>query len=197
MPSRQKAVKSKAPDCSIVSHQVQNDQMISALDSGLAELVIGSVVNAPDQIYQQTLFRHDYRVLVCNDHPRIRGDSIDWDVYQRESHIAVAAGTDRHLEDTTLGPRGIRRNIALTLGGYLSVPWILPSTSLIATVPTRLADAVVKTAPVRQLSLPEPATPYALQSMGHPRLHNDPGHRWLRSVIFQLLSQYPIIWPDA
>ncbi|MFJ7797112.1 LysR family transcriptional regulator [Pseudomonas sp. NPDC096950] len=180
-----------APGCTLVSHQVQNESMVSALETGLAEVVIGSVASAPDFIYQQTLFHHDYQVLVCEQHPRIRGDTLTWDDYRRESHIAVAAGTNRHLEDTTLQPRGIKRNVVLTLGGYLSVPWILPSTDLIATVPTRLADTLVQTAPVRKLPLPEAATPYALRSMWHPRWHNDPGHRWFRGVIFQLLSRYP------
>ena len=138
----------------------------------------------------QTLFEHDFVVLAAAKHPRL-GRTLGWPDYEREQHVVVSSGSDTHLQQRALEPRGIRRRVALTVGGYLSVPWLLEGTDMIATVPTRLSDEIAGVTGLRQWELPESVPPYALQSVWHARSHGDPAHRWLRQAIFALMNQSP------
>ncbi|NMG35987.1 LysR family transcriptional regulator [Azoarcus sp. TTM-91] len=195
LPPLMRYLKVHAPRCTLQSHRVGNEAMVNALETGTAELALGTVSDIPAYLYRQNLFQHGYQVLAWVQHPRLaKKKTLSWHDYQSEQHVAVLTGTDHYLETMTLLPKGIRRRISTTVGGYLSVPWLLESSDLIATVPTKLADIVATPgSPLKQFPLPEPAVPYTLHSLWHPRWQNDPAHRWLRGVIFQIMSRYPAV----
>lgn len=193
LPPIMRFMKTHAPLCTLQTRRVANDAMLEALETGRIEMAIGNIPGLPGYLYRQTIFRHGYVVLVSENHPRLKGPKLSWTDYQRESHIIVASGPDQHLQDTMLTSKGIKRNVQLTVGGYLSVPWLIEGTELIATLPTRLGEGIAKAAHVKQFELPEMATPYELQSIWHPRWHNDPGHKWLRETVFELMHRYPVV----
>lgn len=190
LPPLMRYLRAHAPGCTLRTRRLHNEGILDALERGAVELAIGSAPDAPGSIYSQTMFLHDYVVIASRDHPRIR-KSISWQAYAREEHIVVNSGSDTHLQATALAPRGIARKVLLTIGGFMSVPWLIQGTELIATVPTRLGEGIAQAAMVKQLKLPEPTVPYALQSLWHPRSHGDPGHRWLREALFMVMNRYP------
>jgi len=77
------------------------------------------------------------------------------------------------------------------VGGLLSLPWLLPETPLLATVPSHLARVACGRFPLRQFPLPFEVPPYAIKTHWHARMHNDEGHRWLRETVYELLRHYP------
>lgn len=190
LPPLMRHFRQHAPRCTLRTRRLSNDQMVKALEDGVAELAIGNIPEAHGSNFRQTLFTHDFVVLAWADHPRL-GTRLTWDEYQREEHIVVTSGSDTSLQERTLSPLGIKRKVYLTVGGFLSVPWLIQKTELIATVPTRLSEGIAEAAMVKQLALPQPAEPYALQTLWHSRMHHDPGHRWLRETLFQLMNRYP------
>lgn len=175
-----------APHCTLRTRRLANEDMIQALDRSTVELAIGNVPEARESHFSQTLFEHDFIVLASATHPRLK-DALSWSAYAREQHVVVASGSDAHLQRHALEPLGIRRRVALTVGGFLSVPWLIQGTDMIATVPTRLGIDIAGAAGLRQWALPQPVARYALQSVWHARSHGDPGHRWLRQAIFKLM----------
>jgi DNA-binding transcriptional LysR family regulator len=179
-----------APGCTLTSRRIVNEDIVEALEGGAVDLALGIFPEVRSHIYQKTIFSHDYVVLAWNKHPRIKS-RLTWAAYQREEHVVVASGSDRNLLRHTLEPLGIQRKVRLTLDGFLSVPWLVKGTDYLATVPTRLSEEIVAAASLKQFSLPQRAKPFRLQSMWHPRLNNDPGHRWLREAVFTLMNRYP------
>jgi DNA-binding transcriptional LysR family regulator len=179
-----------APNCTLRVRRMHNDAMLDALERGEVELAVGNVPEAHGHFYSQTMFQHGYVVLASTQHPRIKS-RLTWKDYVREKHIVVTSGLDLNLQEKALIPRGIRRNVFLTVGGFLSVPWLVQDTEYLATVPTRLSDEMTQAARVKQLEMPEPIEPYGLQSVWHPRWHKDPAHRWLREALFNLMGRYP------
>lgn len=175
-----------APGCSFSTHRISNENVAAALESGAVDLAIGIFPHVSPNFYQQKLFESDYVVLACSDHPRI-GSQLTWQDYAAEEHIVVSSGSDHYFQKNTLEPLGIRRKFHLTTEGFLSIPWLLKGTHLIATVPTYISDSLAQAASVKQLKLPK-SLPYRLQSMWHPRSHSDSGHRWLREAIFSLMK---------
>ena len=192
LPPLMRHLKKHAPLCTLRTRRMPTESIAEALEAGTVELALGNVMSTRDSIYRQTLFHHDYVVLAWKRHPRIRS-TLTWKTFQDEEHVIVTSGSDDHLRNTLLEPKGIRRKVFVSVGGFLSVPWLIRGTELIATVPTRLSEDIAAAADVRQFDLPEAASPYGLYSLWHARQHSDPGHGWLRQSIFDLMSNYPAI----
>lgn len=182
-----------ARGCSFSSRHIADDRVASALETDIIDLAIGSFTSVPPGYYQQALYNTDYTVLVSDTHPRIRG-RITWADFSREDHLVVSSASDTQFQTATLSRLGIDRRVRLTVEGFLAVPWLLRGTDLIATVPTQISHTIAKAASVVQLPLPEPVSSRFLQSVWHPRMHNDPAHRWLRSTLFSLVRGSIAAW---
>ncbi|HEY8358545.1 MAG TPA: LysR family transcriptional regulator [Ramlibacter sp.] len=184
-----------APGCTLRNRRLPNPELTSALESGVVELAVGNVFEPSANIYQQTMYRHDYAVLACALNTRL-SPRLTLAEYLALPHVVATIGADEHLEQTALGPRGLQRHIALVVGGTMSIPWILPGTELIATVPSHLARLVRGVLPIQVHSLPLDAPPFAIKTYWHPRSQTDPGHRWFRELVFEVMHDYPE-WPEA
>ena len=194
LPPLMARLQEQAPGCSLRNRRLPNAELTAALESGVVELAIGNVFEPTANIYQQTMYRHDYAVLACASNGRI-SNPLTRDEYLSLPHVVASIGADDHLEQTALGPRGLQRRIALVVGGTMSIPWILPGTELIATVPSHLAKLVQGVLPIQVHPLPIDAPPFAIKTYWHPRSQTDPGHRWFRELVFEVMHTYPE-WAD-
>src|SRR6218665_2041885 len=111
--------------------------------------------------------------------------------YLDEAHVVAQTGSDDHLRSTGLAPHNVTRRVGVTVGGPLSIPWLLPGTDLLATVPTHLATIACGKFGLRQFPLPLKVPSYAIKTYWHPRSHSDTGHRWLREMVYQVMHSYP------
>ena len=180
----------QAPGCRIASVRVPNGQIEDALEDGSVDLALGNVFEPRRNCFQQTLYTHDFRVIAWDAHPRL-GKRLSLAQYQAEKHLVAQNGSEEHLRLQVLAPAGVQREVVATVGGLLSLPWLLPETELLATVPSHLAKVACGRFPLRQFALPLEATPYAIKSSWHARMHSDPGHRWLRETAYDTLRHYP------
>jgi DNA-binding transcriptional LysR family regulator len=179
-----------ADTCTLRAVRLADVDTARALEEGLIELAIGSLPQRPQHLYEQLLYHHDFTVIVRRGHPRIKG-VLTQDNYLREGHVVVSSGTDRYLVSTGLEPLGLKRRVIMTVGGFLGLPWLLEGSDWIATVPTHIGQAFAKRFPLRCANLPVRVPPYPITSHWHPRSHHDPGHRWMRQMVFDLMRRYP------
>lgn len=105
--------------------------------------------------------------------------------------MVAETGSDDHLRTTGLVPRGLQRKAAVTVGGILSIPWLLPGTELLATVPSHLATIACRRFGLQSFKLPLDVPPYAIKTYWHPRSHSDAGHRWFRELVYGVMVRYP------
>jgi DNA-binding transcriptional LysR family regulator len=116
-------------------------------------------------------------------HTSIRG-KISLRQYAAAEHVAVFYKAEgQGLIDTLLEQKGYTRQTALQLPHFISVPFAVAATNLIATVPERLALAFSKQLKLQVLSLPLTTPSFRLSLLWHARFHNDPAHRWMRELI--------------
>lgn len=176
--------------CTLKAVRLNSVDTASALENGVIELAVGSLPQRPQHLYEQLLYHHDYTVIGWKNHPRLKKRLVIED-YLREGHIIVASGTDEYLVSTTLAPQGLKRRVITTVGGFLGLPWLLEGSEWIATVPTHIARVFEQRFPIRSFPLPIQVRPYPITSHWHPRSHHDPGHRWMRHIVFDLMRRYP------
>ena len=102
------------------------------------------------------------------------------------SHVRViAAGTGHGRVDEALERQGLQRRIRLTVPHYVALGDVLGHSDLIATVPERFAQRVTRPFNLTTRALPLAVDGSAIHQFWHARLHKDPGHQWLRTLVSQ------------
>ena len=164
-------------------------QTAGQLEAGEADLAIGFMPQLDAGFYQQALFRQDYVCMVSNGHPRI-GESLTRAQFEAEEHATVStSGTGHLIVERELVRQGINRRVVLQIPNFVAVAFVIEQTDLIITIPRRLGEVLAGRGSFRCLPVPVPLPEYTVKQHWHERFHRDPGNRWLRGVISELLSE--------
>lgn len=129
----------------------------------------------------QALFRDRFIGVVRPIHPLAAG-TVGLESYLAARHVQVAR-RDRGggPVDAALEAKGLRRDIAVTVGGFAPALTLVREIDLVATVPARHTSAL--RAGLVSFPLPFALEEVAISMLWHPRHEADPGHRWLRDLL--------------
>jgi hypothetical protein len=87
--------------------------------------------------------------------------------------------------------RGIARNVVLTTGGWLPLPFLVAGTNLVAAVPERLAHRVSSAVGVTIVEPPFGMTELVEAAWWHPLHAADPSLTWLRGIVTEIAASLP------
>ena len=153
-----------------------------SLVAGQLDLVV-SPLTAPFPLVVERILSERFVCLVSRNHP-FRKKSFTLTQYLAEKHIILEV-EPRHqtLVDRPLSALGKRRKAALRLPFYVLALDAVENTSLVLTIPERLAIRRMNPLKTRLVQGPEEIPPYH-QSMSWPdRLNGDPLHSWFRDCL--------------
>ena len=148
------------------------------------DVVIG-MGDAFKGFHRQLLYGDSDALAVRRGHPLGRRLSRR-ETFLKARHVAVIkGGASEDLIDMWLRPRGVERDIALVVPGYLEALHVAARTDLVAFVPRRLIAALSK-----QLSLATIAPPLdpgidEMHLFYPTRAQMDPGSIWLRRLMLE------------
>lgn len=181
-----------APECTIRTIQVPPKQIYAALESGEADLALGSLHAMPKGLFQQQLFTRSFVTIVSRKNRRI-GAEMTVEQFFEMQHIAVAlSGKTEESYDSVIDEYGARRRIYLTTPHFLTVPLIIENNpQLIATVPRELAKIFTKYKAVRMVETPIRLPRFAIRQHWHPRFHHDAANSWLRKLVKDTFESQP------
>lgn len=164
------------------------DKDAGPIRDGTIDLEIGVLgTNAPE-VRTQTLFRDSFVGVVRVDHPLLKGRMTP-ERYAACGHV-VASRTERFTGpvDEALDALGLRRTVVAVVPGYPDAIRMARFSDLVGLVPRSClgSDApgsAVVAEGVRSFELPLRTPAIAISAMWHPRMDNDPVHRWLRALV--------------
>ncbi|MEI8162104.1 MAG: LysR family transcriptional regulator [Betaproteobacteria bacterium] len=158
------------------------DKDSTPLRDGIVDLETGVVGNtAAPELRVQALFRDRFIGVVRKGHPLSRGE-ITPSRYAAGRHVYVSRqGRDKGPIDEALSSLGLEREIVTIVGGFPAALALARASDLIASVPERHTGNL-RTG-MHSFPLPVPAPEITISLLWHPRLHADPAHRWLRSLV--------------
>jgi DNA-binding transcriptional LysR family regulator len=148
------------------------------------DLVI-SIGNAFKEFHRQLLYTDSDALAVRHGQP-VGAKLKRRETFLDARHVAVITtrGQAEDLIDTWLHTKGIERQIALIVSGYLEALHVAARTDLVAFVPSRLIAALS-----RQLALAvvtPPSIPASTSnSCSMTRAQMDPGSIWLRGLMLE------------
>lgn len=158
------------------------DKDSAPLREGRVDLETGVVGQAMGpEVRAQALFRDRFIGVVRAGHPLAKG-RLTSERFAAGRHIAVSRrAQDRGPLDVALEPLGLKRNIAVVVGGWSTAVALARSTDLIATVPERHTGNL--RAGLCSFGLPVSLPEITVSLLWHPRQDADPAHRWLRTRV--------------
>ena len=173
-----------APAVTLQVVSVTHPSLKEDMSSGRIDLAMGLLPQLQAGFYQQALFHQKYICVMRKSHPLATGNKLNLRAFAEAEHVRiVAAGTGHGRVDAALEKKKLRRNFRLTVPHYVALGDVLKHSNLIATVPERFADRILKPFDLVKRELPVEVDHSAIHQFWHGRLHRDPGHQWLRQTI--------------
>jgi DNA-binding transcriptional LysR family regulator len=166
-------------------------QIESKLESGEADLALGAFPRAASHLRRQKLYADGYVSVVRSDHPRLRelrspaGFSAGPHILTTASEIGHAAHSQA---ERAISAKIAPSNILLRVPSFLAGAIVASQTDGIATVPENLAASIAAPLGLVAFKPPLQLPRIEIAQYWHERFHRDAGHRWLRTVTFELFG---------
>src|SRR6266850_2222086 len=152
----------------------------------LGQLELGGVMQ------QSPLFTDQWACVVSADHPSVQEELTLEQYFTLPHAFARFGGSTVTLEQLTLHRLARDVRVAATAPGFVSAIFLLPGTSMVATVQERLARAMAHMVPIRVLKPPLELPLLQEAMVWHERNALDPGHLWLRRFFADVAASLSI-----
>ncbi|MES2258229.1 MAG: LysR family transcriptional regulator [Pseudomonadota bacterium] len=195
MPGLMLAARQLAPAVRFETIATSNgDEARLLLLEGKADVGLGSWQPMGIGFRTQQLSDETFVGLISRDHP-IRAAHLTLEEYVQAEHVAYrpSGASDAALQ-TTLFAQGIhaQRKVVLTVAHALGLGAVIAASSLVLSVPSRLAQGMVAANPgLRMVYLPFRVGPVPILQQWHERFDSDSANAWLREQITQVFASLP------
>jgi DNA-binding transcriptional LysR family regulator len=185
LPRLMELLAQQAPNVTINTVRNSAVNLQQDMESGQVDIAIGLLPQLKAGIFQRRLFHQDYVCVLHKAHPLAQGDSLSLADFCAAEHLLVQAhGTGHGKADEVMAARGIVRRVRATVPHFVAVGHLLARSSMIATVPERLAQSLLEPFDLVMRSLPVDLPNIAINLFWHARFQREPGNRWLRGLLF-------------
>jgi DNA-binding transcriptional LysR family regulator len=138
---------------------------------------------APPSLESETLFTLDF-VCLIGAALRVPARRLTLKQYLEFQHVLVELREGQQaLVDRALSQLGAKRHVAITLPFFVPAILAIAQTDLVLTVPRRLAEITAAMAGVRVVEAPREIKSFPYFMAWHPRLTNEPAHKWFREQL--------------
>jgi DNA-binding transcriptional LysR family regulator len=186
LPVLMDALAQSAPSVTLQVVSVTQSGLKDDMASGGVDLALGLLPQLQAGFFQQALFRQAYVCLMRQGHALSKKKRLSLKSFAQAQHVRIiAAGTGHGRVDEALEKQGLQRSFRLTVPHYVALGDVLGHSDLIATVPERFAQRVMAPFGLTTRPLPLDVEGSAIHQFWHARLHKDPGHQWLRTLVAQ------------
>jgi DNA-binding transcriptional LysR family regulator len=172
------------------------DKDIQPLREGVIDLDIGVISGDGAELKAQTLYRDRFVGVVNPDHPILKRRRITAEQYVAFGHVVASRkGLAIGPVDEALSKLGLRRDIKVMVPTFPSVLAVVLQSNLIGLVPNVFCHSwnnlKHKENAVVPFELPIKTPEIAISQTWHPKMDADPGHKWLRALIFKEFQRHP------
>lgn len=189
MPALVARVRALAPGIRLRMTAFGNDLAETGVVSGTTAMVLGRIVDPPDNLVVQHLLDDGLACVVRTDHPGV-GDRISREQYESFRHVNVLPpGRLRAGVFQALERHDLKREVAVSVTHFLAVPEMLAVTDYCATLPRLICRIIERDPRLKVLPAPVDLGTFPVQMAWHVRYRHDPAHRWLRSTIGELAKE--------
>jgi DNA-binding transcriptional LysR family regulator len=188
-----KAFRAQAPHCVIRSVAVPPAQLAHELERGEIDLAVGYYPRLSSKNFRQRrLETQRFACLMRATHPQRAARLRLKDFLALDHAVVRAEGRSQEILERFLEGRRIRRNVVLVTPHFLSIPFIIARSDLVAAIPEKVAAYFVSISPdLTVAALPFEGVTFDLKLHWHRRFDNEPRSRWLREQFIRSYGEEP------
>lgn len=176
-------LQSQAPGISLRMTPFGNDLGETGVVSGTTAMVLGRVIDPPDNLVVQHLMDDGLACVVRAGHPDV-GESMTIAQYEAMKHVNVLPpGRIRAGVFQALAKQNLKRDVAVSVTHFLAVPEMIAVTDYCATLPKQICASLRRDPRLKVIPAPVDLGTFPVEMAWHVRYRHDPAHRWLRDVI--------------
>jgi DNA-binding transcriptional LysR family regulator len=140
-------------------------------------------------LHSETLLVDDLVVVTCLHNPEV-GGTLDRETFLRLPHARMRLENTvvQNFSDIQLANNQIEPRDVVLVSNFLLLPFILRGTNLISLISRRVAEKLRESAEIKMFEPPFPTAKLYLDAYWSHRVHSDPGHQWLRSVLREVCA---------
>jgi DNA-binding transcriptional LysR family regulator len=186
MPALVARLREQAPGIKLRLTPFGNDLAETGVISGTTSMVLGRLIDPPDNLVVQHLMDDGLACIVRRDHPDV-GDRLTRDLYESLKHVNVLPpGRIRAGVFQALGQQNLKREVAVSVTHFLAVPEMVAVTDYCATLPRLICRWLERDPRLKVIPAPVDLGTFPVEMAWHVRYRHDPAHRWLRGVVIEL-----------
>lgn len=186
VPALAARLRALAPGIRLRTLPFGTDLAETGVTSGNTALVLGRVDDAPDNLVVQHVADDGLACVVRADHPVV-GNRIGKAQYERLKHVNVLPpGRLRAGLFQALDRQGLKREVAVSVTHFASIPEIVAATDYCATLPRLICRRLASDARLKVLPTPVDLGSFPMHMAWHVRHRQDPAHLWLRTLVAEV-----------
>ncbi|WP_288252499.1 LysR family transcriptional regulator [uncultured Hydrogenophaga sp.] len=158
--------------------------------SGDTAMVLGRVVNAPDNLVVQHLMDETLACVVRADHPTVH-KRLSRQQFERLKHVNLVppGGRLRVGLFQALEKQGLQREVAVSVTHFLAIPEMIAVSDHCATLPSLICRRLAQDPRLKVLPAPVDLGAFPVEMAWHARHRHDPAHRWLRALVVEVAKE--------
>jgi DNA-binding transcriptional LysR family regulator len=162
----------------------------AAIERGAEDFVIDRFDSLPESFRSRLLWRDAYVCVLRRGHPAL-AEGLTLTSYLALDHILITrTGVGLGQTDAALAARNLQRRIAVFTRHYHLPPRLIAGSDLCAMLPEHLVRTYLHHLPIEWVEPPLPLPPIEIRMVWGPVIHYDRAHRWLRSVIADVVAEF-------
>ena len=172
-----------APHVGISSVRASAVDWQQQMEAGRIDLALGAFTDVAERFFHRRLFSQNYVTMFRRGHP-FSQRKVSLKEFLSARHLFVDSRESPYDQiNARLEKAGVTRSVQFQVPHFTAVPYIISSTDMVVTVPSKLAQQACG-----PFSLDYTAPPLRLPALHthvfwHRRFHQDSGNQWLRSLI--------------
>ncbi|MBO6519161.1 MAG: LysR family transcriptional regulator [Rhodospirillales bacterium] len=177
-----------APKVRLKTRHYAHGTQFSDLRDGSIDVSVSVAGEHPGWVNSELLFREEAKVVADAANPLL-GGKMTLKKYTACPHVIMAPdGGERNWVDDHLADLGVSRTVQHAVPHFHAIPAIIRGSSMISTLPARIAETLGRDAGISVYPLPFRAEAHQVVQLWPRRQDRDPVHRWLRREVRECLQ---------
>lgn len=173
----------KAAPGLVLETRVPNREMSDMrLERGEIDFRIGGVDQPPEKLRFSNLFEDRFVCIARAGHPVVRS-KLTLDDFCALPQVRTIIRSHMDSADRAVAAYGKQLRYAVTSHDYAAVPHMVARSNMIATVPERVVDLLMRGVSIRKYDCPVVMPRIAIRLFWHDRTHRSGLHRWFRTLV--------------
>ncbi|MGO4170527.1 LysR family transcriptional regulator [Novosphingobium sp. YAF33] len=166
-----------------------NDLVETGVVSGTTALVLGRIVDPPDNLVVQHLMDESLACAVRADHPSI-DDTMTREQFETLKHVNILPpGRMRAGLFQALAQQELKREVAISVTNFFAVAEMVAVTDYCATLPSLICKRLQQDHRLKILPAPVDLGTFPVEMAWHVRYRQDAAHRWLRGLVADIVRE--------